>query len=99
MTFEELKESISNIGQLEKVEDIRNELLTLQNSVEADYTLLASVTAERDELKSNNESLRSANNKLWLQLGEPEVKDQEPDTEPKSLSYSDLFNDKGGLIL
>lgn len=99
MTFEELKNNIANIGQLEKVEDIRNELINLQNSAEADYTLLANVTAERDSLVKDNESLRSANNKLWLQIGKPEVKDPEPTEEPKALNYSDLFDDKGGLKL
>lgn len=99
MTFEEMKASITNIGKLDKVEDIRSELLNLQKSAEADYTLLADITKERDQLKSDNESLRTANNRLWLQIGTPEVKEAQEEPKENSLKYADLFDDKGGLKL
>lgn len=100
MNFDEFTTTISNIGKLEKIEDVRNKLLELQKSAEADYTALTDITKERDQLKNDNEALRNANNKLWLQIGKPNDNeaggtDEEPET--NTLTYDKLFDENGGL--
>ena len=95
----EFIEAINRIGALEDVAQMRTELATLRDSVSADYDTHATVTAERDQYISDNESLRQANMKLFLQVGtntpssEPK-KAQEPKTD---LKYENLFNEKGDL--
>lgn len=100
MNFDEFSTTISNIGKLDKIEDVRSKLLELQQSVEADYTSLTDITKERDQLKNDNEALRNANNKLWLQIGKPAENEggganEEP--EANTLTYDKLFNENGGL--
>lgn len=100
MNFDEFTTTISNIGKLDKIEDVRSQLLELQQSVEADYTSLTDITKERDQLKNDNEALRNANNKLWLQIGKPIEDgaggtDEQPET--NTLTYDKLFDENGGL--
>lgn len=100
MTREEFERSIQEIGALEDVVQIRDRLLTLQNNVNVDYDELTTLRNSNQDLIANNEALRSANMKLFLQVGaKPRLEDQ-PDPQPhEALSYESLFNEKGEITL
>jgi len=75
------------------------------NSILEDKHLEASTKI--DSLIENNESLRSANNKLFIRLGAEEAQKQpfddptptdQTDQTEDNLKFEDLFNSKGELI-
>ena len=82
-----------------------SELLTALRD-EYDHTLTESENAatEMQRLTRDNETLRSVNTKLFLQVGTPAPKVDDPDggkTDPppsETLTYEKLFNEKGELI-
>lgn len=88
-----LREDIDNA-------DIRGELLDqISDSISAAYDSVDSLNTANQELIHNNEQLRKANMKLFLQIGSepqpaPEPKPQEP---PTRVPFADLFNEKGEL--
>lgn len=100
MTREELERSIQEIGTLEDVVQIRDRLVTLQNNVSKDYDELATLKTSNQELIANNEALRSANMKLFLQVGANTKEEDQPDTQhEEALTYDSLFNEKGEINL
>lgn len=95
MTKEEYGKLIKEIGECESMEVARAKLVDLQEKVFQDSDAHDSVIKERDQFKTDNETLRSANMKLFLQVGS---KKDEPKKEPtEDLKYDDLFNEEGGL--
>lgn len=95
---ENLTARFQEIGAKGSIEEIRAELGVLQNELVEDYTEHANVVAQCDQLTSDNETLRKANNKLFLQIGskeDPKVK--EKDVNNDNLSYDNLFTEEGGL--
>lgn len=88
-----LREDIDNA-------DTRGELLDqISDSISAAYDSVDSLNTANQELIHNNEQLRKANMKLFLQIGSepqpaPEPKPQEP---PTRVPFADLFNEKGEL--
>lgn len=76
-------------------------------TLSSDYTETLGRIEKLPQLESDNEILRSANMKLFLQVGSPvtEVKPKEtkPNETPNNddaaeLKYENLFNEKGGLL-
>lgn len=99
MSREEFEQLITEIGTCEDTAQIRAMLGDLKEKMNAQYDSFDSVSQERDSLKTENEDIRKANMKLFLQVGnkeKPEPKDPEPKGDGE-LKYEDLFDDKGGL--
>lgn len=92
-------EKIKNIGSCEDDVQRRELLVQLQEECSADYDELADVKQRNESLTADNESLRSANMKLFLKVGE-----QRESSEPKPVEedkpkreFKNLFNEKGGI--
>ena len=91
---------ISEIGTCED-EVQRRELLTqLQEEVTGDYDRLTELETTNNQLTSDNETLRSANMKLFLRVGDHKANNNGSlDDEPKEKrEFKNLFNEKGGII-
>ena len=90
---------ISEIGTCED-EATRRELLTqLQEEVNGDYDRLSELENTNSQLTSDNESLRSANMKLFLRVGDHKAPEKDPLIEDKNekREFKNLFNEKGGI--
>lgn len=80
--------------------ETRDGLLTqITDAFGSAYDDLNKVTTERDELVTNNEQLRSANMKLFMEIGKEPEKTPQPEEEEKTtkLEFKNLFNEKGEL--
>lgn len=100
MTREELERSIQEIGALDDVVQIRDRLVTLRDNVSKDYDELSKLQTSNQELTANNEALRSANMKLFLQVGaNTKVEDPTDTQHEEALTYDALFNEKGEIKL
>lgn len=106
MTNEEHLQIIQDIAQNLTDQAKVTELL---NSLSTDYveTLASSTTllTDNEKFKTDNESLRSANMKLFLQIGEKPATPvntvtpaEVTQTEPELATFDKLFNEKGELI-
>lgn len=99
MKKEEFSSKLKEIGSNEDITKIREQLLELEKEALKDYEERDTASNERDELRKNNETLREANMKLFLQVGsgknEPNGKDDNP--KAKELKFEELFNEKGEL--
>jgi hypothetical protein len=98
MTKQEYTERLQAIGT-EADETQRRELIAqLIDDGGADYDSFESTSAERDQLRSANETLREANMQLFLRVGSKSEPDQKPGDPPKEKpKFEDLFNEKGGI--
>lgn len=95
MTRDEFNAALREIGTCEDETQRRELLAQLEENAGADYENHAAVTAERDQLRTDNEELRSANMKLFLRIGDH--KEPPKDTPKDTPKYADLFNEKGEL--
>lgn len=80
--------------------DARGTLIDdISNAINAICDNSDNLVAANNEYIRNNEQLRAANMKLFLQIGStPETQqDKHDEQEPKKLDFADLFNDKGEL--
>lgn len=101
MEKQEFLNHITAIGSCD--DDVqRRELLTqLSEEATKDYDRLSELTASNQSLQNDNETLRSANMKMFLRLGEERNADNDTGikNEPtKARSFDDLFNAKGELL-
>lgn len=98
MTKQEYTERLQAIGS-EADETQRRELIAaLIDDGGADYDSLESITAERDTLRTDNETLREANMKLFLRVGTHTDPNPKPGDPPKEKpKFEDLFDEKGGI--
>jgi len=98
MNKQEYTERLQAIGS-EADETQRRELIAqLIEDGGADYDSFATASAERDQLRSDNETLREANMKLFLRVGTKQDPDPKPGDPPKQKpKFEDLFNEKGGI--
>lgn len=90
---------ISEIGTCED-ETTRRELLAqLQEEVNGDYDRLTDLETTNSQLTSDNETLRSANMKLFLRIGDHKAQNNGSfEDEPKDKrEFKNLFNEKGGI--
>ena len=99
MKKEEMLAAFKGIGECSTIEDARAKIVDMQKELEKDYDSHSTIVSENEQLKVDNENLRQANMKLFLQVG---GKDKEkpvvPGNEPtQDLKYDALFDDKGGL--
>lgn len=77
----------------------------LSNDYESTQSTLETANANVQTLTQNNENLRAANTKLFLQLGSTPKPEDKPGKAPaqnspeeKKLTFESLFNEKGELI-
>lgn len=98
MNKQEYTQRLQAIGA-EADETQRRELIAqLIEDGGADYDSFATVTAERDQLRGDNETLRDANMKLFLRVGTKKEPEPKPGDPPKAKpKFEDLFNEKGGI--
>ena len=96
-----IEERLKAIGECSSIEEARSLIIDFQKEVLQDYDDHEKVLAERETFKNENESLRQANMKLFLQIGSTEDNKQEKpikeETDPDNLTYYNLFNEEGGL--
>lgn len=101
MEKQEFLNRITEIGSCE--DDVtRRELLTqLSEDASKDYDNLSTLTETNQTLMNDNETLRSANMKLFLRVGESKEHDEKqkeaPRKESEKRSYDNLFNEKGEI--
>ena len=93
MTRDEFKAAVAAIGACEDATERLDLLLDLEEKAGVDYESLASITAERDKLQKDNDSLQNQNRQLFLRITDPKPA---PKEEPKELKFEDLF-EKGVL--
>lgn len=95
-------EFIKRIQAIGSCEDTTNrlELLAqLQDDATPDYDKLNELETKNTQLSTDNETLRQANMKMFLRLGEqrePEDKTLKDD-KPEKRKFEDLFNEKGEI--
>ena len=99
MKKEEMQAYFKGIGECTSIEDARAKIVEMQKEIEKDYDSHSTIVAENEQLKTDNENLRNANMKLFLQVGSKDKeKPDVPGNEPtQDLKYDALFDDKGGL--
>ena len=108
MTRDEHKAAIQQlIGMVAQEHQASASQILTNLSNDYEQTLTASETASSNvtKLTSDNEALRAANMKLFLQVGSVPKNDPEKPAgnegnqdEDKPLPFTDLFNEKGELI-
>jgi regulator of replication initiation timing len=105
-TKEEVLAKIQEIGTTESETDRRELLAQLSDVIGADYDNFTETTKQVEQLTTDNETLRSANMKLFLRVGgkkpEESIKDTtgaDPESKEEKLEYKNLFDDKGELKL
>ena len=100
-TRQEISATITRIGQLNSVEEIRTELATFGQDLDNDYATHEQTLTQVQTLTDNNERLRRANLDLFLKIGTNSSGDNKDDThqdgQTKDLKFEDLFNEKGEL--
>lgn len=104
MKKEEFLAKIKEIGTLEDIETVRASLTELSDNVSMVFDSNDELSNKNKQFEEDNETLRKANMKLFLRLGDdksPEEikKDQvgEVDKVKEPRKYEDLFNEKGEL--
>lgn len=99
----DLAKVFQDLGNLEKIEDVRVKVAEIQKDLEADYTEHEEVVSKNTEYKQEIDDLQKANKKLFILVGKDDSdKDQEKDPnenddKTKNLTYENLFNEKGEL--
>lgn len=92
---------ISEIGTCEDDAQRRELLTQLQEEVNGDYDRLTELETTNNQLTSDNETLRSANMRLFLRIGDHKAGEDGAfeDNKPKEKrEFKNLFNEKGGII-
>lgn len=105
MLRDEFRNRVVAIGELEDNAEIRKQLLELCDEAEKDYTRRDELETENTSLKEKNEKLQDYNMQLFLRVGEAkDKKEQKKDTTgideldtPKKREFKDLFDEKGGI--
>lgn len=104
MEKQEFLSRISAIGSCDDDVQRRELLAQLSDEASKDYDNLATLTETNATLMNDNETLRSANMKLFLRVGEERsVGEKQKDEtgidgkEKEKRSFDNLFNEKGGL--
>ena len=100
MTKQEFLDQITEIGKQEDAAQMRTMLATLSDDVSAVYDENENLTKQNQTFAQDNESLRSANMKLFLQVGEQRKQDdpQPEPPKPQKMSFEALFDDKGNIM-
>lgn len=95
----EFTNRITEIGTCEDDAQRRELLTQLQESVNSDYDRLTELETANAQLTSDNETLRGANMKLFLRIGDHKepAHDPLPDEPKEKREFKNLFNEKGGI--
>lgn len=102
MTKQEFLDQITAIGTCADDAQRRNLLTSLADTVSTTFDEHATLTEQNTKYKTDMESLRSANMQLFLQVGEsrkqqPPIDDGGNEPPSNTLTYENLFNEKGEL--
>lgn len=100
MNKQEFLDRFNAIGQMEDAAQMRTALAEMCDDVTAVFDSNEELTTQNQQFATDNESLRSANMRLFLQVGE-QRKPDEPTPEPPKpvkMSFDSLFDDKGNII-
>lgn len=105
MDKQEYLDTLTQIGTCEDETQRREMLATLNTESSTLFDNNAALTSQIESLTTDNENLRAANMKLFLQVGADKdsaarKKDQtghENDEPEKKRNYEDLFDEKGNL--
>lgn len=102
-TKDEIQALIQSIGTCEDEVQRREDLASLSEEFTSLYDTNETLTTTNQQLTADKESLRQANMKLFLRVGE-EKTEEEIETniygnkpEKEKLKFDDLFDEKGGL--
>jgi hypothetical protein len=99
MDKEQFLSSITEIGSLEDIAEVRAKLTELSDDVSNIFDLNSEVSEKVTKLEEDNEKLRSANMQLFLKVGsQKKPEDITPDPKPEPRSFKNLFNEKGEII-
>ena len=99
-TKEEFQQTITNIGALEDMTEVRTQLADLSQKLGIEFDGFEAITKERDSLKEKNTKLTKANMDLYLQVTTPAntvPNPAEPKPAGKKLTFDNLFDEKGDL--
>lgn len=99
MNKQEFLDRFNEIGALEDAAQMRTALAEMRDDVTAVFDSNEELTQQNQQFATDNESLRSANMRLFLQVGtqrEPEPPAPEP-PKPEKMSFDALFDDKGNI--
>ena len=98
LTKEDFINRITTAGTLEDIVEVRTMLAELSDDVSNIFDQNAEQSKTIEDLTSDNESLRSANMKLFLRVGDNKQPDDVIETTPKEKrKFENLFNEKGEL--
>ena len=98
MTRDEMMNALTEIGTCEDDVTRRTLLSGLTDAIAELHESNATLSQQNEQYVADNETLRSANMKLFLQIGTPtELTNPLGESEKKELKYEDLFNEKGEL--
>lgn len=104
MVKEEFLKLITDIGSCDDEVERRELLAQLSEEASKDYDNMATLTETNETLMNDNETLRSANMKLFLRVGEEKNADEKrkdetgvDDKKIEKRSFDDLFNEKGEI--
>ena len=104
MEKQEFLDAMNNIGTCEDDVQRRELIATLIEGASTDYDNLAALTETNQKLTDDMETLRDANMKLFLRVGESKQSDEiKKDTtgidnkETQKKDFKDLFDEKGGI--
>jgi regulator of replication initiation timing len=92
-----LMERITAIGSCEDEAERRELLTQLGEDAGKDYDRITELETQNGQLTSDNESLRSANMKLFLRVGDHKAEDKEKSDDIEKKDFKNLFNEKGEL--
>ncbi len=104
MEKQEFLNRITEIGSCDDDVQRRELLSQLSEEVSKDYENLSTLTETNATLMNDNETLRQANMKLFLRVGEERSDDEKRKNETgveggtkEKRSFDNLFNEKGGI--
>lgn len=98
MNKEDFLSSITDIGSLEDMTEVRTKLTELSDEVASVFDLNSELSEKNTKLDEDNEKLRSANMQLFLKVG-GQKKPEDLGEEPKEKkSFKNLFNEKGEIV-
>lgn len=89
--------SITEIGSLEDIVEVRAKLTELADDVSNIFDSNSELSEQNKKYIEDNEKLRSANMQLFLKVGEPNKKVDdlgEPKPERIEKSFEELYNEK-----
>lgn len=88
--------SITEIGSLEDIVEVRTRLAELSDNVSDIFDQNSQFSEQNQKLVDDNEKLRSANMQLFLKVGEPKTKDDDSgDPKPPRIekTFEELYNE------